>query len=112
MQSVATWKTEYAQKYLVQLCKHFGHKIEVSYSETQGECRFPCGTLRMQAGDGALRMEATSPDLDQLQQTESVTERHLIRFAFRENLEALEWRRAEAPAETGQPAVQAPAVQA
>ncbi|SMC95078.1 DUF2218 domain-containing protein [Rhizobium sp. RU36D] len=106
IRSVATWKTDHAPKYLVQLCKHFAHKIEVSYSEAQGECRFVCGTVRLEADEQGLRMEATSPDLDQLQQTESVIERHLVRFAFRENLEALAWQRIDAPVETGQPHAQ------
>ena len=104
MQSTATWRTEHGPKYLVQLCKHFAHKIEVSYSETHGECRFSCGIVLLYADEVSLRIEAHSPDLAQLRETELVIESHLVRFAFRENLETLEWRRSDTPAETNHPA--------
>ncbi len=90
--STATWQTEHGKKYLVQLCKHFAHKIEVKYTETEGECRFACGTVTLQADDNGLTLNAAAADQDQLTQTESVIERHLIRFAFRENLETLSWK--------------------
>lgn len=92
-QATAEWRTEHGGKYLVQLCKHFAHKIEVSYSETHGECRFTCGTAILDADDGVLKILATAADEEQLAETESVIERHLARFAFRENLEALQWQR-------------------
>lgn len=100
MQSIAYWQTENGAKYLVQLCKHFAHKIEVEYSQTHGECRFSCGTALLDADDRGLRMQAKSPDLDQLTETEQVIERHLVRFAFRENLETLDWQRATAEMKT------------
>ncbi|MCQ1798643.1 DUF2218 domain-containing protein, partial [Neorhizobium galegae] len=34
LQATTEWRTEHGGKYLVQLCKHFAHKIDVSYSET------------------------------------------------------------------------------
>jgi hypothetical protein len=93
LQATTEWRTEHGGKYLVQLCKHFAHKIDVSYSETHGECRFACGTAILDADDGGLRILATAADKEQLTETESVIERHLVRFAFRENLEALQWQR-------------------
>ena len=38
-------------------------------------------------------MEVTAPEEDDLAQTQSIIEVHLIRFAFREKLEALAWQR-------------------
>jgi uncharacterized protein len=90
-------KTSHAGKYLTQLCKHFAHKIDVSYDYDHGECRFVCGTAILNAKDGELRIRAVSPDEAQLQETQSVIERHLVRFAFRENIEALDWQRDHAP---------------
>ncbi|MBP2561711.1 hypothetical protein J2T08_002631 [Neorhizobium galegae] len=95
LQATAEWHTEHGGKYLVQLCKHFAHKIDVSYSETHGECRFTCGTAILDAGDGGLKILATAADEERLAETESVIERHLVRFAFRENLEVLQWQRAD-----------------
>ncbi|WP_226951145.1 DUF2218 domain-containing protein [Rhizobium terrae] len=92
VQSIAEWRTEHGGKYLVQLCKHFAHKIDVSYSETHGECRFSCGTATLDADDDGLKIMAVAADEEQLAETQSVIERHLVRFAFRENLEALQWQ--------------------
>lgn len=92
LQTIANWQTENGRKYLVQLCKHFAHKIEVSYSDTHGECRFICGTAIMDADESSLRVHAMAEDGQQLAETQSVIERHLVRFAFRENLEALNWK--------------------
>ncbi|WP_105382974.1 DUF2218 domain-containing protein [Neorhizobium alkalisoli] len=91
-QAIAEWQTEHGGKYLVQLCKHFAHKLEVTYSETHGECRFSCGTAVLDADPKGLKILAMAVDQEQLAETESVIERHLVRFAFRENLEALQWQ--------------------
>ncbi|CAN7582282.1 DUF2218 domain-containing protein [Rhizobium sp. LjRoot30] len=87
----AVMPTESGGKYLVQLCKHFAHRIDVSYSETWGECRFSCGTAVLRADGDALHIRTTAPDEAQLAETKSVIESHLIRFAFREKLESLDW---------------------
>ncbi|CAD7054225.1 conserved protein of unknown function (plasmid) [Pseudorhizobium banfieldiae] len=92
VQSNSSWQTAEAQKYLAQLCKHFGHKIEVVHTERDGECRFACGTALLHAHEDRLDITVSAPDDEQLQQTQSVIERHLVTFAYRENLEALEWR--------------------
>jgi hypothetical protein len=92
IQAVAEWRTEHGRKYLVQLCKHFAHKIEVTYTDNHGECRFSCGTAVLDADDGGLTITAVAENPEQLAETESVIERHLVRFAFRENLEALQWQ--------------------
>ena len=96
LEAAAYLETENGRKYLAQLCKHFAHKIEVSYTETQGECRFVCGTAILEADDKGLRMVATSDGAQGLAETQSVIESHLVRFAFRENLQALDWRQHEA----------------
>jgi hypothetical protein len=86
-------KTEHAGKYLTQLCKHFAHKVDVSYDYDHGECRFVCGTAVLDADGNVLGIKAISPDEEQLQETQSVIERHLIRFAFREEIGPLQWQR-------------------
>lgn len=88
----AKFETENASKYLTQLCKHFAHKVDVSYSEDHGECRFSCGTAIMDAGKTGLSIVATAPDREQLLETQSVVERHLLRFAFREESSGLDWQ--------------------
>lgn len=94
-------KTEHAGKYLTQLCKHFAHKVEVSYDYDHGECRFVCGTAILHAAENALSIRAISPDEEQLQETQSVIERHLVRFAFREEIGPLQWQRQSEPVSAG-----------
>lgn len=93
LESAAYLETENGQKYLVQLCKHFAHKITVSYTDSQGSCQFACGAARLDADTDGLRMIATAADAESLAQTQSIIESHLVRFAFRENLGALDWQR-------------------
>ena len=93
LEAAAYIETASGQKYLVQLCKHFAHKIEVSYTESHGECQFVCGVSILDADEKGLRVVARSGDEDGLAQTQSVIESHLVRFAFREKLEALDWQR-------------------
>lgn len=92
-QSATYLETANGPKYLVQLCKHFAHKIVVSYTETQGECQFACGTASLEADAQGLRMAVTSVDDEGLAQTQSIVESHLARFAFRETFDSLDWQR-------------------
>lgn len=90
--ATARCQTPHADKYIQQLCKHFGHKIEASYAEGHGECRFSCGTAKMDAGAENLAIEVEATDAEGLKDTKHVIESHLIRFAFRENLPPLAWQ--------------------
>jgi hypothetical protein len=89
--SQTTIATEKASRYLQQLCKHFAHKIPVSFTPHEGECQFVCGTARLDANDTALHIKIESPDDAQRAQTQQVIESHLLRFAFREELGPLNW---------------------
>jgi uncharacterized protein len=84
-------ETPNAGKYLQQLCKHFTHKVEVAYSEGHGQCRFSCGTATMDAGLKGLDIRVEAADNGALTETKQVIESHLLRFAFRENLQPLTW---------------------
>lgn len=92
MQEATTrFTTENGQKYLVQLCKHFAHKIEVDQTDDRGELRFSCGTGYLQAQPDGLDIRVRSPDEANLSETKSVVEDHLLRFAFREKTGPLHW---------------------
>ncbi|NTE85280.1 DUF2218 domain-containing protein [Agrobacterium rubi] len=83
--------TESGSKYLVQLFKHFAHKIEVNYSDTHGECTFDFGTASLDADADRLKIAVTAPDEEKLDRAKSVVESHLLRFAFREDVDKLDW---------------------
>ena len=52
-----TFETPNASKYLVQLCKHFAHKIEVVYSDTEGTAHFPGGIAQFHADEKTLSVD-------------------------------------------------------
>ena len=84
--------TERPSAYLKQLCKHFRHRHQVSFSDTAGTMSFPFGTCRLYARDGRLVLvgEATQPD--QLEYLERVIGGHLERLGRRDSL-LVSWSR-------------------
>jgi uncharacterized protein len=90
---VADVATSHASRYLQQLCKHFAHKRPVTFDPQAGQISFSSGECRLAADEGALKLSLTSPDADQLAQLQDVVARHLVRFAFREEMQ-IGWRAA------------------
>lgn len=80
--------TEHASRYLQQLCKHFAHKRPVTFDEQAGEISFSVGDCRLKADGSALHIDLTAPSADDMEQLKDVVIRHLVRFAFREELAA------------------------
>jgi hypothetical protein len=83
--------TEHASRYLQQLCKHFAHKRPVTFDEQAGEISFSVGDCRLKADGSALHIDLTAPSADDMEQLKDVVIRHLVRFAFREEL-AADWQ--------------------
>ena len=84
-------RTPVPGRYLQQLCKHFQHKRPVAFDERSGRIAFSAGDCRLEAGEGVLKLTVTAPDGAGLAQVQDVVARHLVRFAFREDLQ-FEWR--------------------
>jgi hypothetical protein len=78
--------TDRASRYLQQLCKHFAHKLPVTFDPTQGRIEFSIGTCKLAATPNLLTMQAEAADETNLAQLERVVASHLERFAFREEL--------------------------
>jgi uncharacterized protein len=78
--------TTQGRRYLTQLCKHFQHKCPVELDEAAGRIMFSAGDCDLQAQDGILRLSVTAEDGTQLSLLQDVVARHLLRFAFREEL--------------------------
>ena len=87
----ASFQTENASRYLQQLCKHFAHKTEVEVGPAAGRVEFGGGQAELAAFPDRLDFVARSADAEGLQRTKSVLEYHIVRFAFREGLAALNW---------------------
>ncbi|MCJ8027334.1 DUF2218 domain-containing protein [Shinella yambaruensis] len=93
IETTALVKTEFAAKYLVQMCKHFAHKVDVEYTDTHGECRFDGGIATFDANAEGLRLVVKAQTEEAVAWAQAAIESHLVRFAFRENLEGLVWQR-------------------
>ena len=89
--SQAQVATPLASRYLQQLCKHFAHKLPVTFDPEQGRIEFSIGLCRLEASPELLTMEAEASDAETLAQLEGVVARHLERFAFRE-APSVAWR--------------------
>lgn len=85
--TTASVQSERAPIYLQQLCKHFGHKIEVSFTPEEGFISFPFGRCDLSAADGVLTMKNSAEDEADLDRLNNVIASHLERFAFREKPE-------------------------
>lgn len=91
LRASATASTPLADRYLQQLCKHFGHKIPASAENGEGRIEFPFGVADLQASDTTLNLSVGAESLEDLKRMQKVVEDHLLRFAFREELSGLNW---------------------
>jgi hypothetical protein len=96
MRSSATVPTAHARRYMIQLCKHFAHRVTARFGNREGVIDFEAGEVRLRAGQGTLMLVAEAQAADSLERLEQVLASHLKRFAFREPGLAVEWSRAKA----------------
>ena len=93
----ATVPTASASRYLQQLCKHWSHKMDVSFTPEAGEIAFPNGVrASLKAGADALDVRLDVPDDQDADRMATVMAEHLDRFAFREAPLPFDWRRSAA----------------
>jgi hypothetical protein len=89
MQAEARVATEHAGRYLVQLCKHFGHRVPARFAEGVGRVEFSDGVVDLAAEGGVLVMRVSAAEPAGVERLSGVLSRHLERFAFRESLEVV-----------------------
>jgi len=92
MQSQAIIQTANARRYLGQFCKHFAHKLPVAIDPAlaSGQVNFSAGLCRLSADEDTLTLEVGAETGENIATLQDVVERHLVRFAFREEL-AMAW---------------------
>jgi uncharacterized protein len=99
---IAFVPTIHASRYLQQLCKHWSHKLSVEFSPVRGMVIFP-GEANGANHPGDARVSFVALDIwlqlridgtcaEQTEQLKAVVERHLDRFAFREEPLLFYWR--------------------
>ncbi len=91
-QSTTHIVTKEGSSYIRKLCKHFVHKVPVSYTETTGRAELPTGLCLMQANENELAFTITADSEENIAKAEDVVVRHLVQFAFREEL-VINWQR-------------------
>lgn len=79
-------ETQNASKYLQQLCKHFRHKVTVEYDKTFGRVEFPGGLCLMTADQTVLSFYCKAQKPEGVGMMQSVLDQHLVKFAWREEL--------------------------
>lgn len=90
--SSARFETPNGSRYLQQLCKHFAHKTRVEFTPQQGRAHLSPGPAEMFADESGLDLRVTANNEDGLARAQDIVERHLARFAFREEMPPLDWR--------------------
>ncbi|HTX30999.1 MAG TPA: DUF2218 domain-containing protein [Solirubrobacteraceae bacterium] len=73
--------------YLKQLCRHFGHRLEVSFDDDAGRIAFPDGVCELERRDDGLLLRARAQSEDSLARIERVIGSHLARFGRRDELQ-------------------------
>lgn len=96
LSSEARVPTAVPRRYMAQLCKHFAHKVPATFDETHGRIVFDAGPCALEADPdaGILVMRVSAAGEADLERLENVVARHLVRFAFREQLE-VSWKRSK-----------------
>lgn len=84
--SHAAIATIHASRYLQQLCKHWSHKLAVTYTPQSGQVAFDGGaTLALAATPDTLNAKLSGTQ-EQLARLQDVVADHLKRFAHKEEL--------------------------
>jgi uncharacterized protein len=90
---IANVPTVSGSRYLQQLCKHWAHKLPVSFTPEAGEVTFPSGAVaQMVAHPEHLEVRIEMPSADMAENMQGVVARHLDRFAFREAPLNFDWK--------------------
>ena len=91
MKQIAEFSTARGPQLLASLTKHFGHKIKVETQDDRAQLHFEMGEAVIETIPDGLRLTADATGEDNLQQLRDVLESHLLRFAFREDPQPLNW---------------------
>ncbi|MEM9439692.1 MAG: DUF2218 domain-containing protein [Pseudomonadota bacterium] len=79
-----------AKNYMIQLCKHFRHKVPAKWTDADAHVTFDMGTCDMRIEDELLILTCSAEDNTALGRVMAIVGDHLVRFAWREKPE-LSW---------------------
>jgi uncharacterized protein len=87
----ASVPTKTGAKYVQQLCKHWAHKLPVTFEEDTGVVTFDSAVATMKAEAQSIEVSIRGEDREAIERLKDVVARHLDRFAFREAPLAFDW---------------------
>ncbi|WP_199553361.1 DUF2218 domain-containing protein [Sandaracinobacteroides hominis] len=86
--------TPMAERYVRQLCSHWGHRFAVTQEGPAGTIDFGDGkSCALEANDSELHVAVTAPE-GEIERMQQVVAEHLNRFAHREGELTFDWARA------------------
>lgn len=89
--STTTIATTVGGSYIGKLCRHFAHKIETTYTADTGKAIFPFGVCDMSADEQNLVFDIVAQDEESVEKIKGVIVRHLVKFAYKEDLQ-ISWK--------------------
>ncbi|WP_265502013.1 DUF2218 domain-containing protein [Paracoccus beibuensis] len=91
MQMTADFPTARGQALMGTTAKHFGHKIPVTLTDAHAQLQFEMGEAQIAVTPAGLHLALSASDADRMERLRDVLERHLLRFAHREDPAPLTW---------------------
>jgi len=86
-------KTANASRYLQQICKHWTHRLEVTFTDTQARVPFNAESICLMGADcEGLDVRIEAPDAGEAARLGRVLVEHLQGYALREGLPPPVWR--------------------
>ena len=90
--TTANVRTDHAVAYMRRLCRHFSHKIDVTFDDENGRIEFPFGVCDIRTSPTHMHFLVDVPDADDLDRAEHVIGSHLERMANKDD-PVIEWDR-------------------
>lgn len=103
LSSTGFFATPNGSRYLQQLCKHFAHKMEVTFDTHSGALQFDDGHVALRADDTGLHATLSAPGAREVIGTRYVIDKHLVIFAWREGFFGMDWQTPTGNAEAADP---------
>ncbi|MES2820565.1 MAG: DUF2218 domain-containing protein [Pseudomonadota bacterium] len=82
--------TDAPARYIARLCKHFQHKVPVTFDTRSGRIEFAFGLCLLSVTDQGLNLQVRTAEADDLEKLQQVVASHFQRFARQEAL-TLDW---------------------
>lgn len=89
--STARFETPHGSKYMQQLLKHFAHKVETRFTESEGEAQLSTGPATFLADATGLTAKVSAEDLRGIIEARYIVDKHLVTFAFRDGFSGFAW---------------------